>query len=425
MPDQNLSVVAVGAYERDNFGDMMYAELVDRVVGSRANFTFAAPFARDMTTAFGRDVPAAAPILDKGPVDAIWTVGGEVGTAELGHAYRTAFGENARAFNGMSPEQREEVLSEATGTDVRDSAYMPRPSSHRGSAAAAFVLNSVGLSAITRIGGARRAALDATLREASFISVRDARSHAFLTSAGIEHIFVPDLAHLVSAVHEPNRIDGRYALVQVPEFAVKAHGADSWARSITESLTGAGLGIRFFLAGTAPGHDTVATAQRLADIASGTLGSDVRVSTARGVWPRVDEIANASLWIGGSLHGRIISSSYGVPRVSIGSRKTDAYAASWDSGMPFGVTPDNVSRAVSTALSTEQDPAESKALAEQSRDGIERAFAHVTSFSGRDHTKLLAERLDQRVAEVEALRQVALTQERQLNELNTRPSRER
>lgn len=421
MPDQNFSVVAVGAYERDNFGDMLYAELVDRVVGSRATFTFAAPFARDMTAAFGRDVPAAAPLLDEGPVDAIWTVGGEVGTAELGHAYRTAFGENARAFNRMSPEQREEVLSEATGTKVRDSAYMPRPSSHKGSAAAAFVLNSVGLSAIGRVGGARRAALDATLREATFISVRDARSHSFLTSVGIEHLFVPDLAHLVSDVYEPNRIDDAYALVQVPEFAVKAHGADNWARSIAESLTGTGLGIRFFMAGTAPGHDTVTTAERLAEVASGMLGNDVTVSTARGVWPRVDEIANASLWLGGSLHGRIISSSYGVPRVSIGSRKTDAYAASWDSGMPFGATPDNVSHAVSTALSTRHNTAESNALAEQSRDGIERAFAHVTSFSGEDHAKLLAERLDQRVAEMEALRGVALAHERQLNELSRRP----
>ncbi|UGS26389.1 polysaccharide pyruvyl transferase family protein [Microbacterium resistens] len=415
MPDQTPNVVAVGAYERDNFGDMLYAELVDQLVGSRAKFTFAAPFARDMTRAFGRDIPAVAPLLDRGPVDAIWTVGGEVGTAELGHAYRTAFGENSRAFNRMTPEQREEVLFQATGTHVRDSAYMPRPSSHRGSADAAFVLNSVGLSAISRIRGARRAALDATLHEATFISVRDARSHDFLSSAGIEHIFVPDLAHLISEIHSPKVIEGRYALIQVPEFAVRGHGVEIWAEAIADSLSNTGLGVRFFMAGTAPGHDTVTTAERLAEVVGASLGDDVHVSEARGVWPRVDEIANASLWLGGSLHGRIISSAYGVPRVSIGSRKTDAYAASWDPTMPFGATPETLGDAVTAAITTKHDAKGSASLASQARSGIERALAHVVDFSGRSRTDIVAARLQYRVDEVEALRRIAQDQERQLN----------
>ena len=417
MPENTINVVAVGAYERDNFGDMLYAELVDKLVGSRANFTFAAPFARDMTAAFGRDIPAVAPLLDRGPVDAIWTVGGEVGTAELGHAYRTAFGENSRAFNGMTPDQREAVLLQATGTEVRDSAYMPRPSSHRGSAGAAFVLNSVGLSAISRVAGARRVALDATLREATFISVRDARSHDFLLSAGIEHVFVPDLAHLVNELYSPTEVEERYALVQVPEFAVKSHGAESWAEAIAASLSGTGLGVRFFMAGTAPGHDTVATAERLAEVVRKSLRGDVHVSGARGVWPRVDEIANASLWLGGSLHGRIISSSFGVPRVSIGSRKTDAYAASWDPTMPFGTTPATLGEAVTAALTSKLDAAGSASLAAQARSGIEKAFAHVEGFSGRSRTDIVTARLHERVSEVEALRRVAQDQERQLNTL--------
>lgn len=417
MPNRTINVIAVGAYERDNFGDMLYAELVDQLVGSRANFTFAAPFARDMTSAFGRDVPAAAPLLDRGPVDAIWTVGGEVGTAELGHAYRTAFGENSRAFNGMTPDQREAVLLQATGTEVRDSAYMPRPSSHAGSDGAAFVLNSVGLSAISRVGGARRAALDATLREATFISVRDARSHDFLSSAGIEHIFVPDLAHLVNELYPPTVVDKRYALVQVPEFAVKAHGAERWAEAIAASLSGTGLGVRFFMAGTAPGHDTVTTAERLAEVVRTSLGDDVHVSEARGVWPRVDEIANASLWLGGSLHGRIISSSYGVPRVSIGSRKTDAYAVSWDPSMPYGATPETLGEAVTVALTTKHDAKGAASLASQARSGIESAFAHIVDFSERSRTDVIAARLQKRVDEVEALRRIAQDQERQLNAL--------
>src|SRR5690606_38014138 len=65
----------------------------------------------------------------------------------------------------------------------------------------------------------------------------------------------------------------------------------------------------------------------------------------------VDEIAGVGLWVGLSLHGRIISGAYGVPRVSFTKRKVDAYASTWDPDMPWGVTPDRLDEAVAEALS--------------------------------------------------------------------------
>ncbi|MFT4214399.1 MAG: polysaccharide pyruvyl transferase family protein [Microbacterium sp.] len=342
--------------------------------GAALDLTFAAPIAADMSDVFGQVIPAAAPVLARDDYAAIWTVGGEVGSASVEFAYRTAYGEEAfTQLMALSPRERRIALERATEGPLNDIPYLIRPSAH-GRPDAALVLNSVGVAGLARSQGARRAILEATLREAAFVSVRDRGSHEALDSLGIAHTVAPDLVHTLPRVHPVSPPDSSYALVQIPEFAIKEHGFEAWVAALASSVPLTRMPIRLFLAGTAPAHDSARTAERIQAALQALTGDEVELSAARGTWARVDEIAQAAMWLGGSLHGRVVAAAYRVPRVSIGSWKVDQYARTWDPGFPLGVTPDSLREAVEFAT-TMPDRANPEALASQALRSLESAIA--------------------------------------------------
>ncbi|MCC9055274.1 polysaccharide pyruvyl transferase family protein [Microbacterium sp. F2E] len=406
-PRSRPRVVAVGAYERDNFGDLLYLELMRIHAGDRLELTFTAPFPADMTGASGHVIGAAGPALAEGDFDAIWTVGGEVASATLEYAYRTDFGDEAyeQLLSLSLPDQRAALVEAAGGTHY-DSPYIPRLSSH-GDHHAALILNSVGLGGVLKARGARRHILEATIREATFISVRDRGSHDALDGLGIGHRLAPDLAHTLPLIRSVDSAPAPYALLQLPEFAVAEHGMDAWVDAVTSSAALAQLPIRLFIAGSAPGHDRVDTAHEARDAISTATGWAVQVSETQGAWDRVDEIARSSLWIGGSLHGRIVAAAYGVPRVSIRSWKVDQYAETWDPAFPFGVTATTLADAVEYALGV-RDSGDNGALALQASENLERAIDAALGQSDRaTATESTSRLLAIRVAEAEALQSLA------------------
>lgn len=118
-------MVSVGAYERDNFGDLLYLELMRAHAGEGLAIQFAAPTKSESSEPFGRTVPAAAPLLAQGDYDAIWTVGGEVVSASPEYAYRKAFGEAEFANLMRLPRSERTVkLRAATEGALYDSPYI-------------------------------------------------------------------------------------------------------------------------------------------------------------------------------------------------------------------------------------------------------------------------------------------------------------
>ena len=77
----------MGAYERDNFGDLLFLLVTERYLGG-ADVVAAAPFAADMRQLLGRRIPAFGPLLRDEAFDAVWTVGGQVGRVDLERAYK-------------------------------------------------------------------------------------------------------------------------------------------------------------------------------------------------------------------------------------------------------------------------------------------------------------------------------------------------
>lgn len=353
-PGARPRILCIGAYERDNFGDLLFQMVTDTYLADVADVVYAAPFAADMTDLTGLDVPAFGPLLESESFDAVWTVGGEVGGTSVDYAYKAAMGSEVFAeYSDSTLEERRATLASHMGSVHVDSPYLPRPSAYARNVTAASVVNSVGVAAVKRLPAVRKAAVTGILREATFVSVRDRLASDVLSSAGIEHTLEPDLIHSI-ALTRPRAADsepGDYILLQISDGHLKKYSLASFAQAIIDSPALAAHPIRLFLAGTAPGHDSVASYQKIIDrVLAADPSRDITVSSSLKPWDRVDEIAGAKLWIGGSLHGRIVSCAYGVPRVSIAKRKLDEYAQTWDPDMPWGITPATLDDAVRAAL---------------------------------------------------------------------------
>jgi hypothetical protein len=120
-------VLLVGAYERDNLGDLLFLLVTERYLGS-ADVVAAAPFSADMRAQLGRRIPAYGPLLRSEPFDAIWTVGGQVGRVDAARAYKMSARPRAyRRFERRSDASRARILRRAAGGPPPDSPYIPLP----------------------------------------------------------------------------------------------------------------------------------------------------------------------------------------------------------------------------------------------------------------------------------------------------------
>lgn len=384
MTHRRPRILGVGAYERDNFGDLLF-QLITAEYLTDADVVFAAPFAADMAALTGDHIPAFGPLLAAERFDAVWTVGGEVGATTVGFAHKAALGaeEHAR-YKAADRAAQRRMLAEHMGPIPVESPYLPRVSAYPLNRAAASVITSVGVAGVAGLPPARWASVTGILREATFLSVRDRMSSEVLTAAGIPHSLEPDLVHTIARTR-PRRGDrGDYVLFQIADNRLRRFPLDDVIRAIVESKVMTEHPVRLFLAGTAPLHDSVETYEKIiAGVRAVDPARRIEISTTRDPWDRVDEIAGAYAWAGSSLHGRIVAAAYGVPRVSIAKRKLDEYAQTWDPDMPWGVTPATLDRSLLKAVRLvekgEGDVGDE--LARRAHENMAAAVAHVTTLA--------------------------------------------
>ncbi len=377
-------ILCVGAYERDNFGDLLFQIITAEYLSQAgADAVYAAPFEADMTDLLGLKVPAYGPLLENEHFDAVWTVGGEVGGTGLDYAYRTAHGEKAFAeYSAMTPEEKRAILATENGTVPMESPYLPRASAYARNRQAATVMNSVGLAGIQGLGAVRKAGMIGILHEATSITVRDKYASAFLEREGVAHNLEPDLVHSIAVTRPELGADrGDYILIQASTAHLRKYGIQGFAKAIIDSPVLKAHPVRLFTAGTATGHDSFEKYEEiLAIVKAADPSRRIEISRTIDPWARVEEIAKAKLWIGSSLHGRIISAAYGVPRVSFAKRKVDDYVRTWDDEMPWGVNHHQMDAAAAKALAMPADD-RGKVLGERAHANILGVIEHVTSWA--------------------------------------------
>jgi exopolysaccharide biosynthesis predicted pyruvyltransferase EpsI len=111
----------------------------------------------------------------------------------------------------------------------------------------------------------------------------------------------------------------------------------------------------FFAAGIANYHDDIEQYKNLKKYIQCNFHEDrIDIINERNPIALVNWIKNSQLWIGSSLHGRVISSAYSIPRVSLKMGKVSNYCELWDNVFPYNVALDNILGSCEIAWSVEK-----------------------------------------------------------------------
>ncbi|WP_081813844.1 polysaccharide pyruvyl transferase family protein [Microbacterium sp. CH12i] len=330
----------IGAYERDNFGDLLFLTQTRHFMRG-VDASGSSLIDSDMTGVGGEHVSAYPSLLHGARVPFVWVVGGETGGTSVTDAVAM-----------LDHDLRGRGADSGLGLPAYASPYLPRPSRYPALQGSASVINSVGVSGVRPLTGKHRIETIGALREATFLSVREAASSQVLTRLGIEHRLAPDLVHTVAKTTPLDaESDRTIALVQAKVKHIERVGIPEFAKLLAGSGSLRPFHIRLFSAGEAPGHDSLEVLKTVAhEFRAFGGGARIDVSEARTAHEKAAEIASAGLWIGTSLHGYIISTSYNVPRVGLMLRKVKQYASSWDIPAPSGVPLRSLDGAIEQAL---------------------------------------------------------------------------
>lgn len=359
-----LKILTIGAFERDNFGDYLFFLLYARMLGHCEVAASGMMFA-DRRTELGHVVLPYAFALQRHRWDAVIVVGGEVGAVSPEMAIRMCLSpEDESRFRQLRSQG--EACRFLTLLDESEPAYIPDLNHYPLNAETPLLFNSVGISRLEELGRAHPLVVKTMdrIRRSQVISVRDTQSVDFLLQAGVTASLRPDIVHAIRR-HYSSEIDthragisGRYVVVQASAQLIDSIGTEAIAREMLRVAAATQAAIVFFAAGTANYHDDFARYEKIRDRMQALQGAQaVSVEYQRDPLYLVAVIANAVLWIGSSLHGRIIAIEYGVPRISLENAKVRQYVALWDADYPFDVRIEDLAHHARMAASDSGDMA--------------------------------------------------------------------
>lgn len=399
---QPAPTIVFGAFDRHNFGDLLFAHVAQRMLPSR-DLHFAGLADRDLREYGGHRVHAMGLLLAtlKGRSPDVIHAGGELLACNAWEAavmlapphdlQATLASENAWKRDGRAWAQRRfGVAALAPYVLSRASLGAPgeRDLNH-------VIFNAVGGADLASRDPALRAEVLASLQDANDVSVRDHQTHAVLQAHGIKARLVPDPAVMVAELFGKTirrRAAGSmlkalhaafphgYAAVQFSADFGDDATLDTLAREIDCMARRTGLGVVLFRAGAAPWHDDAACYERLASRLS--AATSVSVFASLNVWDICALIAKSRVYCGSSLHGRIVAMAFALPRVNLqrasareSTTKQTAYAATWE---PEEIAPaavginemaDGIGHALTAPASLLRDTAAD--LARRYREGFE------------------------------------------------------
>ena len=282
--------------------------------------------------------------------DAVWVVGGELGGISTKLAIHYSLDEDFYELRGALEQPERERLQALLGAPPIPSslAYIPQMAEFALNRGTPLIVNSAG-----GFGSRPNDDLLITALGAAQISVRDPSSQAHLKTLGITSRLAPDMVHDLSSEYPIRPPENpTYLIFQQNGALLSRPGViESTAEQLVRLSRTSYLDIVLLAAGTARGHDDLEIyGELVAAIKSFDVNVRVSVHSERSPLAIVSSIANSALWIGSSLHGRIVAASYGRPRVSLSTEKVDGYCAKWDPDFPFGAGVEEIAVDGSRAL---------------------------------------------------------------------------
>lgn len=339
-------VLAVGAYERDNFGDFLFLEVIKRSLPEDCVVAGSIMYANTDNN----NGPVTVPYdyaLNSQQFNAVFVVGGEIGGVDTSLAVDMSFNDKAQkirhtktSYTGFGG-----IVDSLYGVlKNRPCAYVPDMREYPLNLRTPLIINSVGIALFAESKEA-----EAIARSASFISVRDPYSASVLKGWGIKaSTLAPDVVHVLPTVYRPKKRNNTYILVQFNN-----HLAQTWGDKTLEKMLGE-IHARYkekivlLVAGSAKGHDSIKLYKRLVASLEGTC--EIEIAALLPSLEVVNLIAGAKATLSTSLHVRIVSAGYGVARVSIENEKVTRYVREWDDAYPYNVGSSEIVDALDNAL---------------------------------------------------------------------------
>lgn len=372
MTDSACPIVLFGAYDRHNFGDLLFPHIAAALLPGR-RLIHAGLAARDLRPYGGHQARAIVQLaheLRDQPVH-ILHVGGELLTCDAWQA----------AVMLHTPQKAQEIIARYDHDPAQRRFWAERMLGMGDLApycAARELFPKVQTVSYCAVGGVdlvdrpaeMRNEVLTKLRAADTVSVRDPVTQAYAACNGICAPLLPDPAVMAAELFgdeiERHARRGEVARVRAafPDgyLAVQLSADfddDATLRIIAAQLDQAakdgGLAIVLFRAGAAPWHDNMECYRRLA---AHMHAPAIWLFSSLHLWDICAVIAGSRGYCGSSLHGRIIAMAHGLPRVNVvhplpgGSvTKQEAYCAAWEvSAMPAAVAAEGIAQAMSQAL---------------------------------------------------------------------------
>ncbi|QCP08587.1 hypothetical protein FDF08_11930 [Micrococcus luteus] len=375
-PSQDrLTIGATGAFERDNFGDLLYPMMLRDAWAAWAHTALLSRFPVSTEDLLGQAVLDYDDAVSTQHFDALVLTGGASVPISMTRAVQLQ-------------DHEPPVLHE----DPHGLPYVPEVNPRGVNADTPVFINSAGVWPTGSMRVRHRRRLLRTLQGAQLITVRDRESAELLDSWNLSAHLAPDAVHALSQywpLSAHDRAPARVAIQLSDEF-LDEHGDAAVRQGLLEAGRVAverGLDeIVLFAAGVAPGHDDLGRMESLARTLGEDLGMVARISQERSPRDIVALIAGSGLVIGHSLHVRVVAASYDVPRVSLRRAKTEAYSRSWDPAMPSGTAPARLATAVSEALSDDRRStasADARSLVRHATGMVEHLGSDIRWWSGR------------------------------------------
>lgn len=394
-------LILFGAFDRHNFGDLLFPHLAAALLPGR-RLIHAGLAERDLRVYGGHRVRALTGVLgalEPGGAD-LMHVGGELLDCTAWEA----------AVMLQSHERAAEVVAALDRDPVARTAWAQRElgcealapyvvGKARSPGLRRVVFNAVGGVALGTAEAAMQREVAVALTHADALSVRDEASREALAALGVAAELCPDPAVLVArccaqpiARHADRRAltelaarfpQGYLALQFSADFGDDA-SLDRMARALADFLCERHLGIVLFRAGAAPWHDDADVCRRL--VARLPPGACLLFASLH-LWDICALLAGATMYVGSSLHGRIVATAFGRPRLSLvppghtASRKLEAYLASWEiPGLPTCAALDALAPALAAAAAA--DPASLRAWAARLEQDFLARFAGLRAALG-------------------------------------------
>lgn len=332
----NHTVALVGAYERDNFGDLLFAYVTQQFL-SDFNVILTAPLAGSVDELMPSEVRDFREAFNEEKIDAVWSVGGQLGGARPHSPILN--------YPGKAPGTAEGL----------ESPYLPRMSQFPKIQHVPYIVNSIDVRGIEKNPPLHLARVKQALAEASAVSVRNNSSVKSLRELGLNGNSAPDVVQSLP-LFVPKEPTSDTAMIQFNSTHFSETEIDRLAELLADSASPIShLKIVFWAAGVAPHHDSLELYDQVAHKMR-ALNPDVTVSVLRERHPLelVKAISAARLAIGSSLHARIVASAYGIPRLSWARPKLRDYCRDWDAHMPIDTTLDNLYSRIEAAFGVKE-----------------------------------------------------------------------